>query len=228
MNAHLIVMLTHSDKTVTNARKVFESACDIPVDFWGFKDVGLPRDEMVPLVRDFKDAKKKVFLEVVSYSEAECMRGAELAVNMQCDYLMGTLFYPSVWAYLRESAVTYLPFVGRVSGSPSILEGTARDMIEEARKYMALGVEGFDILAFRQKSNPEMLARKFVAEIPAKVVIAGSIGSYERMQFVEDIGSWGFTMGSALFDKAFVPHGEFSDNLKAVVSAMNNNGDKQR
>ena len=34
-----------------------------------------------------------------------------------------------------------------------------------------------------------------------------------------EVGTWGFTMGSALFDKKFVD-GSFKANLKAVVDYM--------
>ncbi len=221
MNAKLIVMLTHHDRTIPNALEVFHTASDLPVDCWGFKDVGLPKDQMTDLAAALREAHKKVFLEVVSYSERECMEGANLAVALKCDYLMGTLFYPRVWDYLKDTDLTYLPFLGRVSGSPSILEGTDQEMIDEALKYMALGVEGFDILAFRHSSDPEQLARSCVRNIPGIVVIAGSVASKERIKFIESIGAWGFTIGSALFNNAFVDVGGFRANLEAVTLAMN-------
>jgi hypothetical protein len=220
MDANLIVMLTHHDRTIPDALEVFHTASDLPVDCWGFKDVGLPEEQMVELAAALQHANKKVFLEVVSYSEPECMKGARLAVALKCDYLMGTLFYPRVWDYLKDTDLTYLPFLGKVSGSPSILAGTDREMIDEALRYMALGVEGFDILAFRHDTHPEMIARSCVRDIPGIVVIAGSVASKERIGFIESIGAWGFTMGSALFDNAFVDDGGFRANLDAVTMAM--------
>jgi hypothetical protein len=191
------------------------------VEFWGFKDVGLPKEKMAQLVTMMKEAGKKTFLEVVSYSEAECLRGAKLAVELGFDYLMGTIFYSKVWDYLRDKNIIYLPFVGKVSGSPSILEGSVDEIIDEALGYMKLGVKGFDILAYRHAEDPERLAKEFTAAIPGIVVIAGSIESPERMQFVEDIGAWAFTMGSALFDKQFVVDGNFRKNLEKVIEMMN-------
>ena len=44
-------MLTHNDKTVQNALEVFESCQDLPVSYWGFKDVGLPYPEMRKLIK---------------------------------------------------------------------------------------------------------------------------------------------------------------------------------
>lgn len=220
MNAKLIVMLTHHDKTVVNAKEVFETVKDLPVQCWGFKDVGLPREQMAELLDAMKAAGKTTYLEVVSYSEEECMRGAKLAVELGYDCLMGTIFYPSVWEYLKKSNIKYMPFVGKVHGSPSVLEGSVAEIIDEGRKLAAEGVYGFDILAFRHVEDPEKLAKEFVGAMEVPVVIAGSINSCERMKFVEDIGAYGFTMGSALFEKDFVSDGSFRDNLAAVCAMM--------
>ena len=221
MKTELIVMLTHNDKTVPNALETFESAKDLNVRCWGFKDVGLPEPQMRELLAALKAAGKTTFLEVVSYGEDECMRGAELAVRMGFDCLMGTLFYPAVWEYLKENNVKYMPFVGKVSGSPSILEGTIEEIIEEGRKFAAQGVYGFGILAYRYVAgDPEQLAREFVAAMDVPVVVAGSINGRERMQFVEDIGAYGFTMGGALFEGKFAPGADFRTNLQAVCDMM--------
>ena len=68
----LIVMLTHHDVTVSNAKEVFESCRDLPVVNWGFKDVGMPPAQMRELCQLMKQAGKTTFLEVVTYSEEEC------------------------------------------------------------------------------------------------------------------------------------------------------------
>jgi len=41
----LIVMLTYNDQTIPDALQVFGNCKDLPVKFWGFKDVGLPVDQ---------------------------------------------------------------------------------------------------------------------------------------------------------------------------------------
>ena len=41
MAPRIIVMLTHHDKTVENAMDVFKGCSDLPVQYWGLKDVGL-------------------------------------------------------------------------------------------------------------------------------------------------------------------------------------------
>ena len=55
----LIIMLTNNDITVSNAAEVFESCKDLPAKKWGFKDVGLPKEEMIALAKAMKDAGKE-------------------------------------------------------------------------------------------------------------------------------------------------------------------------
>lgn len=71
MKPEIVIMLTHNDLTVKNAMEVFESCKDLPVKNWGFKDVGIPVEEMVELNKAMKAAGKTTFLEVVTYTEEE-------------------------------------------------------------------------------------------------------------------------------------------------------------
>ncbi len=220
MKPDIVVMLTHHDVTVTNAREVFDECSDLPVKHWGFKNVGLPKEKMKELTAAMKQAGKETYLEVVTYDEASCLEGAQTAIDCGFDYLMGTIYYDSVAKLLRDNGMEYLPFVGKVSGSPSILEGTNEEIIENAKELMAKGIKGFDILAYRHVVDGEKLAREFCAAVDAKICIAGSINSYDRIDTMFDIGPWTFTMGSALFEKNFVADGSFRDNLKAVADYM--------
>ncbi len=221
MRPDIIIMLTHHDVTVKDAAEVFEECKDLEeVKFWGFKNVGLPKDQMKALTAAMKAAGKTTFLEVVTYDEESCMDGAKTAVECGFDCLMGTLYYESVHNYLKEQGLTYMPFVGKVSGSPSILEGTNEEIIQNAKDLMAKGIKGFDILAYRHVVDGEKLAREFCAAIDAQICIAGSINSYARIDTMFDIGPWTFTMGSALFEKKFLPEGSFRENLIAVADYM--------
>ncbi len=217
---NLVVMLTHNDVTVTDAHEIFENCQHLNVQHWGFKNVGLPRDKMKCLVQSMKSAGKTTYLEVVTYDEESCQAAAEVAVECGFDVLMGTIFYDTVYAYLKKHNMAYSPFVGKVSGSPSILEGSNEEIITEAKNLMDKGIDGFDILAYRHVEDGEKLARDFCAAISAKVCIAGSIASFERIDTMYDIAPWGFTMGSALFTKNFVPNGTFVENLAAVIAYM--------
>lgn len=220
MKSQIIIMLTHNDQTVENAYEVFESCKDLPVQFWGFKDVGVPKEEMKRIVDAMKAAGKTTFLEVVSYSEEECMRGAKLAVELGYDYLMGTIYHPSVFEYLSSQDIKFLPFCGTVYGSPSVLEGTFEEIIADGKELLDKGVDGIDLLAFRHKDGAG-LATAYCKEIKKPVVIAGSINSPERIEFINSIDPWAFTMGSALFEQKFVKEGSFRENLQKVIECMN-------
>lgn len=81
MNTHpeLIVMLTYNDVTVPQAAEVFAKCEHTRARYWGFKEAGLPFAEMRDLFARMKACGKQTCLEVVAYTEAECLRGAEMA-----------------------------------------------------------------------------------------------------------------------------------------------------
>jgi hypothetical protein len=212
-------MLTHHDRTVKNAIELFEENKDLPIEYWGFKDVGLEEPKMRQLVQLMKNAGKKTCIEIVSYTEEECFNGARLAVECGFDYLMGTLYYKNVHEFLKKQNIIYFPFCGTVSGSPSILAGSFDAIIKDAEAMIAKGIKGFDLLAYRHAQGEE-LAEVFCKRIPVPVVIAGSINSIARLEKMSSINPWGFTMGSALFDKDFDPNGTFRNNLEVVLENM--------
>lgn len=214
----LIVMLTHHDKTVPNALELFERAMDYPIIHWGFKDVGLPPDKMQRVVTTMKNAGKIAFLEVVSLSEEEGLRGARLAVDLGFDILMGTVFYPSIGEYLKDKSVRYYPFPGHVHSHPSILDGEIEDIVAHARELQSYGVHGLDLLTYRYDGEASQLLKRVVEATNVPIVSAGSIASFERINEVWDTGAWGFTIGSAFFEKKFVPDGSFEENVLAVCN----------
>ncbi len=217
----LIVMLTHNDMTVPDAIEVFDACKDLPVTNWGFKDVGLEPAKMKELCANMRKAGKSTFLEVVTYTQEECLHGAKLAVECGFDYLLGTLFYDSVAEFCAANQLKYLPFVGDVSGSPSILKGTAAGMIQQAGDYKAKGAFGTDLLGYRYvDGDPEVLSAQFIEKSPIPTVLAGSIASVERLEKVKAMNPWLFTMGSALFTASFVPGGSVYENLKKVTEIL--------
>lgn len=214
----LIVMLTHNDQTVSNALELFERSKDYPIAHWGFKDVGLASNEMQTVVTAMKSAGKVTFLEVVSLSEEEGLRGAHLAVDLGFDILMGTVFYPSIREYLRDKPVRYYPFPGHVHSHPSILDGTIDEIVAHASELEGSGVHGLDLLTYRYSGEASQLLKQVVAATHIPIVSAGSIASFERINEVWDAGAWGFTIGSAFFEKKFVPNGSFEENVWAVCN----------
>ena len=217
----IIIMLSHNDKTVKDAIEIFEENKDLPIQYWGFKDVGMEPEKMKVLCKKMRDAGKISFLEVVSYSEEECMRGAKLAVECGFDYLLGTLYYDSVAKYIKEQGLKYCPFAGKVSESPSILEGTLEEMLKQEEEFAQKGVFGTDLLGYRYvDGDPNILSAEYIKHAKRPVILAGSIGSEERIKLVKEMNPWAFTMGSALFTKNFVKDGTFRENLEYVVDFL--------
>lgn len=214
----LIVMLTHHDQTVPDALELFERAKEYPIRHWGFKDVGLSPGAMKSVVEAMKEAGKTTFLEVVSLSEQEGLRGARLAVDLGFDILMGTVFFPSIGAYLKNKPVRYYPFPGRVHSHPSILDGTIDEIVAHACELEASGAHGLDLLTYRYDGEASHLLKRVVEATKIPIVSAGSIASFERINEVWDAGAWGFTIGSAFFEKRFVPNGSFEENVWAVCN----------
>ena len=217
MKPEFILMLTYNDRTVKNALELFRECRDTAVTHWGFKDVGLPPAEMRRLVSAMKKAGKTTFLEVVSLSEAEGLAGARLAVEAGFDILMGTVFFDSILDYIKGKPIQYYPFPGHVTGHPSILDGSIDAIVEHARFLEGRGVQGMDLLSYRYVGDAPALLRAVVQATNVPIVSAGSIDSYRRLAEVWDARAWGFTIGSALFDRKFAPHGSFKDNLLAVT-----------
>ena len=210
----LIVMLTLDDQTVMNAREIFEGCCDCGAEYFGFKEEPLPPEEMKELFGMMREHGKKTALEVVAYDEEKCLDGAKLAVMCGCDMLMGTMYFESVAELCRKNGLKYLPFVGEVTGRPSVLDGTIDGMIAEARSLAAKGVDGFDLLGYRFTGDPSELISRFVEETELPVVIAGSINSYERLDEIKSVSPWGFTIGSAFFENCFGK--SFSEQINNV------------
>lgn len=199
----LIVMLTHNDLTVTDAYAVFDRCKNSKAKFWGFKEEPLPLEQMKQLFGYMKDCGKTTFLEVVAYGEQECLEGAQKAVECKCDYLMGTSFFDSVNAFCKNHNLKYMPFVGQITGRPSVLEGTLEAMVKEADEYIAKGAYGIDLLGYRYTGDPVYLNKEFVARVKAPVCIAGSINSYERLNEIKTAAPWTFTIGGAFFENKF-------------------------
>ena len=216
MKPEFILMLTYNDSTVKDALNIFRACRDAPVMHWGFKDVGLPPEEMKALVREMKAAGKTTYLEVVSLSEEEGLRGSEIALEAGFDVLMGTVFFDSILEYLKDKPIKYYPFPGHIYSHPSILDGTIEEIVAHARFLESRGVQGMDLLSYRYVGDAPLLLREVVKATSVPIVSAGSIESYRRLAEVWQAGAWGFTIGSALFDKKFFPDGTFLENTLAV------------
>ena len=217
----LILMLTHNDMTVVDAIDYFEQVKDLPIDYFGFKEIGLKPEKMKILNNKIHNAGYQSFLEVVEYEEKNIIGPAKMAVDMGFDYLMGTIYYPSIWKII-DKKIKYFPFCGKIYNRPSVLDGTINEIVQDIKRLESEGVEGFDLLAYRYKnvSMIDTLIEKVKNAVKIPIVLAGSINSLERVEKTIEKQVWGFTIGGAFFEKKFVPGGSFRKNVLKVLEKL--------
>jgi len=56
-----------------------------------------------------------------------------------------------------------------------------------------------------------------VRNVSKPMFIAGHVSTEDQIRFLNDLGYYGFTMGTQLIDKRYVQNGSFNDNLKVVA-----------
>jgi len=216
----LIVMLTHHDRTVSNAREVFEQCEECRVNMWGMKEEGLPLGQMKRLYADMHECGKTTVLEVVAYTQDKCLAGAQIALDCGCDVLMGTMYSDAVNDLCHAHGIKYMPFVGDVSGRPSVLRGTIDGLISQANQCLAEDVYGIDLLGYRYTGDAALLNASFVGGVQGPVCLAGSVNSYERLDEVKAARPWAFTIGGAFFEHVFgQTHREQIDRVVDYVGA---------
>jgi hypothetical protein len=137
---------------------------------------------------------------------------------------MGTVFFDSINEYLKDKPVKYYPFPGHVHSHPSILDGTVEEIVQHTRDMVVKGVDGLDLLTYRYTGDAPALLKEVVAATQLPIVSAGSIDSYDRIAEVRDTGAWGYTIGTAFFEKKFIPDGSFRDNMMAAWDWVQEHG----
>jgi hypothetical protein len=203
--SHFIFMLTKDDRTVSDALRVYSSLSNSPLRYVGFKDIGLPLDELKTLASLIKADGKHVMLEVVSTSREAETRSVKAAVEIGVDYLLGGRHAEDATRLLKGSGIRYFPFAGRTVGHPTRLAGSIDEIVDDARSLAAMpGVDGLDLLAYRFAGDVEALAKRVAKAVSVPVIAAGSIDSAERVQAMRRAGVWAFTVGSAVFDGSFL------------------------
>ncbi|MEW6636000.1 MAG: 4-hydroxythreonine-4-phosphate dehydrogenase [Actinomycetota bacterium] len=213
-----IFMLTHQDRTVADAFEVYKEVRDAGLRYVGFKDVGLPFNELRALTAEIHAGGQEVMLEVVSERKEDELRSARAALDLDVDYLLGGTHAEEVRGILAGSGIRYFPFPGRVVGHPSLLRGSIAEITESARQLAQTeGVHGLDLLAYRYDGDVEALVRSVVGAVSVPVVAAGSVDSEERIRALSRAGVWGFTVGSAIFERRFGDSPK--ESVEVVLSA---------
>lgn len=215
-----ILMLTENDRTIPDAQARLEEALEGGVRHIGFKDVGLPFDQLRGLAQAIRQAGGRSYLEVVSLDEDSELASARAAVDLDVDCLLGGTRAAAVTEVTRHHPLRYYPFPGRITGHPSVLEGPAEEIVASARALAALEhVHGLDLLAYRFAGDVPALMRQVAQAVEKPVIVAGSIDSPARIDAVAEAGAAGFTVGTAAFAGAFRPGAGFVGQIHTILES---------
>ena len=227
MGLRFIFMLTRNDKTVEDAEQHLKTALAAGVHHIGFKDVGLSFERLKELNAGIKAGGATSYLEVVSLDTESEIASAQAAVDIGVDVLLGGTNVDAVMPILKGSGIQYFPFPGRIEGHPSVLAGTIDEIVASAEELAALdGVDGLDLLSYRSSENVRGLIAAVCAAVDKPLIVAGSIGSRERIEIVRRSGAAGFTIGTAALDGDYAADSpELELQLRSIqrdVAGVNN------
>jgi hypothetical protein len=216
-----VFMLTHHDRTVDDALRVYEQTRGSGLRYIGLKDVGATPEVLAGLTRAAQDDGLEVMLEVVSTSAEDELRSLRAAAEAGVDWVLGGTHPEEGVAILRGSGIKYCPFPGRVIGHPSELDGELGEIAGHGRSLTALdGVHGLDLLAYRHRRlDPAALTRAVADAAAGPVIVAGSIASHAQIGDVAAAGAWGFTIGGAIFEDRLPGAPGVPGQLREVLAA---------
>ena len=221
MAIDFIFMLTRDDRTVPNCFEILEAVAPHGVRHIGFKDGGADRKTLAGLASRIPDFGARSYLEVVSLDPKDGIAAAELAADIGVDCLMGGTDMEGMSRAVARRRMDFMPFVGRPSGHPTALGGTAAEVAADCARARSLGCAGVDLLAYRAtEADPLDLVRAARAALGDKrLVVAGSIDSPDRVRAIAEAGADAFTVGTAVLDRRFAPGLAIEDQLYAIQSA---------
>ena len=149
------------------------------------------------------------YLEVVSLDRESEIVSAKAAAEIGVDVLLGGTRVDDVLPIIEGTDIQYFPFPGRITGHPSVLEGTIEEIVESAKTIAARdGVHGLDLLAYRSEEDVPALIKAVCAAVSKPVYVAGSIDTPERIAVLKDAGAAGFTIGTAALDGKYPADGQ--------------------
>jgi mannose-6-phosphate isomerase-like protein (cupin superfamily) len=212
-------MLTRNDRTVEDALQQLQTALSLGVRHIGFKDIGLPINQLKTLNRVIKTGGITSYLEVVSLDRDSEIASAKAAVEIGVDVLLGGTRVDDVLPVISGTGIRYFPFPGRISGHPSVLEGSIEEIVASAKAIASRdGVHGLDLLAYRSSEDVPVLMKAVCSAVSKPVYVAGSIDTPQRIAVVRESGAAGFTIGTAALDGKYPANGmDVSSQLAAII-----------
>jgi hypothetical protein len=219
-----IFMLTRNDSTVADADVHVETALTCGIRHIGFKDIGLPFADLSALTRRIQEARASACIEVVSLDLESELRSVRAAIELGVDYLLGGTHVNEVLPLLQDTDIRYYPFPGRITGHPSVLEGTEAEIVASAVSLARHpGVSGLDLLAYRSTRDVPSLIRAVCRAVAKPVIVAGSIDSPAQIALIQQAGAAGFTIGTSALDGRFPASAtDLGAQLAAITQAVHN------
>jgi hypothetical protein len=214
-----IFMLTRADRTIEDAREVYESVAQTGIRHVGCKDLGIPREELAALLEDIRANGHTSYLEVVSETDEATLQSARVAAELRPDYLIGGTLIEPVQEIISGSGVRFFPYIGQVVDHPCLLRGTLDEIAQDARRAEELGVDGMNLLAYRYDGDVDALVEAVGNATSLPVIAAGSVDSAERIRSLTERHIWAFTVGTAALDGKFVAGGALSEQLEFILDA---------
>lgn len=217
--SNFVLMLTRDDVTVRDAHAILELALAAGVKHVGFKDIGLPTEEMAELVNTIQAAGRKAHLEVVSLTEEEERGSLLIGRDLGFDYVLGGTRWRVGAEILQGTGIEYFPYAGSVIGHPGKLDGSVQEILADVER-MRFAVSGVNLLAYRDlRGQGDHIVREVCAASPIPVLVAGAVASVDRIRYVSEAGAWGFTIGAAVLDRKVVPGANVTVQLRTVLDA---------
>lgn len=215
-----VFMLTHHDRTISNANEIYNQVRDAGLRYVGFKDIGATPEELKGITEAAHRDGLQVMLEVVSTSREDELKSLRAALDIGVDWVLGGTHAQEGVEIVRDKPVRYCPFPGEVRDHPSVLDGDIAVIAEHARSLTALPeVYGLDLLAYRHVSaDPIGLTRAVVDACSGPVIVAGSIAGARQIEAVAEAGAWGFTIGGAIFEGQLPGGPDVAAQVREVLS----------
>lgn len=212
-----ILMLTKNDRTVENVIDAYEAIRSQHVSHIGVKDDGISDDQLRRLARQVHDDGAEVVLELVSTQKEQVLASVRLAVELGIEYLLSAVHFAEILPLICNTPIRYFPFCDNPSSYRMTLEGSFEDAICDALQLSEHpSVHGLALTPYRTPCDAPRLIRAIVDATDKPVVVAGSIDSISRIEQVAGNGSWGFTIGSAIFNHSFGA-GEIHAQIEAIM-----------
>src|SRR5690606_5418766 len=124
---------------------------------------------------------------------------------------------------LEGTRTAYFPFAGRPTGHPTRLGGTPAEIEAQCRAFAAKGCPGVDLLAYRATDAAPLdlvsAARRGLGK-DGYLIAAGSVGTPTQIRDLAAAGADAFTIGTAVFERSFVPNAEsIADQIAAILQS---------